>query len=229
VISEPGAQPELLLYDAPATTQTEIAYRALLEDIVTLRLGPGEVLAEDALRQRLALGRTPIREALQRLATQRLVIVIPRKGVMVSEINVTDLSEIYEVRSPLEGVAARLAAERFGSGELAPEVDRDLAAIAATDDFLALNAIDHRLHRAIHRLARNTYLLGTLDWYLTLSYRLVLAAGRRLSRPPASELAETMSDFHDQFAAIRAGDAAAAEDLARRHSGFSEQLLRRVV
>ena len=229
MISEPGARPDLLLYDVPATTQTESAYRALLEDIVTLRLGPGQVLAEDALRQRLALGRTPIREALQRLASERLVVVIPRKGVIVSEINVTDLSEIYEVRSPLEGVAARLAAERFGSGELPPELRSDLAAIAATGEFLALIALDHRLHRAIHRLARNTYLLCTLNWYLMLSYRLVLAASRRLPRPPVEELAETMSDFHDQFAAIRDGDAAAAEDLARRHSGFSEQLLRRVV
>ena len=148
---------------------------------------------------------------------------------MVSEINVTDLSEIYEVRSPLEGVAARLAAERFGNGELPPEVDSDLGAIAETSDFLALIAVDHRLHRGIHRLACNSYLLGTLDWYLTLSYRLVLAASRRLPRAPVEELAGTMSDFYDQFAAIRDGDAVAAEDLARRHSGFSEQLLRRVV
>ncbi len=79
-MSRPTATPELLLFDEAATTQTKRAYRALLEDIVTLKLEPGEVLAEDVLRRRLALGRTPIREALQRLASQRLLVVIPRKG-----------------------------------------------------------------------------------------------------------------------------------------------------
>ncbi len=148
---------------------------------------------------------------------------------MVSEIDITDLGEIYEVRSPMEGVAARLAAERFGQGEPPSGVSADLDAIPVTRDFLALIAIDHRLHHAIHSLARTSYLLGALDRYLTLSYRLVLAAGGRMSSAPVEELAETMSDFHDQFAAILGGDAAAAEDLARRHSGFSEQMLRRVI
>jgi DNA-binding GntR family transcriptional regulator len=229
IVSASAAGSQVLLFNELATTQTERAYRALLEDIVTLRLGPGEVLSDEALRGRLSLGRTPIREALQRLALERLVVIIPRKGVMVSEINITDLSEIYEVRAPLEGVAARLAAERLGARDLPRGVGPDLEAIPRTGDFLELVAIDHRLHRAIHSMARNSFLLNTLDWYLTLSYRLVFAASRRLSDPPSAELAETMNDFHDQFAAIGRGDAAAAEDLARRHAAFSEHLVRRVV
>jgi len=220
---------QVLVYDEPATTHTERAYRALLEDIVTLRLEPGEVLADDALRRRLGLGRTPIREALQRLASQRLVVIIPRKGVVVSDVNITDLSEIYEVRVPLEGVAARLAAERHGSRELPADVYAYLDAVDQASDFLALLALDYRLHRAVHVLALNSYLRSTLDWYLALASRLVIAVSRRLPRPPAEELAATMNDFREQFAAISRGDGAAAEDLACRHARFSEQFVRRAV
>ncbi len=219
----------LLLFDEPPGSQAENAYRGLLEEIVSLRLAPGEVLVEERLCELLGLGRTPVREALQRLAAQRLVVIIPRRGVMVSEINITDLREIYQVRAPLEGLAAALAAERWGGRELPSAVTDDLEATVTAPDFFALVAVDHRLHHAIHRMAGNSYLLSTLDWLLTLSIRLVTAAGRRLPAQPADELAETMRDFRDQFAAITAGDAAEAEGLARRHAGFSEELLRRVV
>jgi DNA-binding GntR family transcriptional regulator len=224
-----GAPAGLLLFDEPAGSQAERAYRGLLEEIVSLRLAPGEVLVEERLCELLGLGRTPVREALQRLAAQRLVVIIPRRGVMVSEINITDLREIYQVRAPLEGQAAALAAERWSGRELPSGVTADLAAMSAAPDFFALVAVDHRLHHAIHQMAGNSYLLTTLDWLLTLSIRLVTAAGQRLPAQPADELAETMRDFRDQFAAITAGDAAEAERLARRHAGFSEELLRRVV
>jgi DNA-binding GntR family transcriptional regulator len=224
-----SADTVVLLFDEPPATQAEQAYRILLEDIVTLKLDPGDVLAEDALRERLGLGRTPIREALQRLASEDLVVVLPRRGVIVSQINVTDLTEIYEVRSRLEGLAARLAAERFGDGELPPGVAADLTLIPETTGFLALIAVDRRLHRVVHHLARNRYLLDNLDWYLNLSIRLVLAAARRLPAPPVAEMAETMADFHDLFVAIVAHDGDRAEEIASRHSGFSEGMLRRTV
>src|SRR5688572_18605655 len=66
-------------------TLTERAYRELEEQIVTLQLKPGEFLSEYALSENLAIGRTPIREALQRLAQEGLVTVRPRKGILVSE------------------------------------------------------------------------------------------------------------------------------------------------
>ena len=78
-------------------------------------------------------------------------------------------------------------------------------------------------------MAGNSYLVATLDWYLTLSIRLVTAVGQRLPDQPAEELAATMQDFRDQFAAIAAGDGVMAAELAHRHAGFSEALLRRVV
>ena len=227
--ARPATATPLLLFDEPPTTQADQAYRVLLEEIVTLKREPGEVLVEEDLRQRLGLGRTPIREALQRLAYEEFVVVLPRRGTLVSQIHITDLTEVYEVRSALEGLAARLAAERFNDDPLPPEVATNLAAIPQTTDFLALTAVDRHLHKTVYRLSRNGYLEDNLDWYLNLSIRLVLAAARRLAAPPTEEMAATMADFHELFAAIVAHDGTRAEQIAVRHAGFSKDMLRRTV
>ena len=72
---------------ASAETLTEQAYRLIEEQIVTLRLKPGDVLSEQMLSATFGIGRTPIREALQRLAQEGLVIILPRKGILVSDLN----------------------------------------------------------------------------------------------------------------------------------------------
>ena len=97
------------------TTLSEQAYTDLRDRIVRLEFAPGDVLREDALRERLGLGRTPIREALQRLAREHFITVIPRRGMFVSGIDVSELSLLFETRSVLEPYAARLAAARGGA------------------------------------------------------------------------------------------------------------------
>src|SRR5277367_6085233 len=72
----------------PVSSLTERAYRELEEQIVTLRLAPGSPVSEASLSKRLGIGRTPVREALQRLARERLVVILPRRGILVSEVNV---------------------------------------------------------------------------------------------------------------------------------------------
>ena len=88
------------------------AYAELRTMIVRLDLAPGDVLREDELRTRLGIGRTPIREALQRLAREHFVTVIPRRGMFVAGIDVGELSMLFETRTVLEPYAARLAAAR---------------------------------------------------------------------------------------------------------------------
>src|SRR4029079_11997900 len=87
------------------------------ERIVTLQLLPGTVLSEQALALRLKIGRTPIREALQRLARDGLVVIMPRRGIMVSEINLKLQLRLLEVRRELERLMASLAAERATTAE----------------------------------------------------------------------------------------------------------------
>src|SRR3954463_8280540 len=88
------------------------AYTALRDQIVTLAIPPGAPINEDALGRSLQMGRTPVREAIKRLALENLVTVFPRRGTFASEINITDLAHVSDVRVQLEGHAAHRAAQR---------------------------------------------------------------------------------------------------------------------
>src|SRR5918992_3698326 len=103
--------------DATATRLVaERAYAALRERIVTLRLPPGTVLREDELMAELDIGRTPLREAVKRLALEGFVAVQPRRGTYVTEVDAAGIVHITEVRAELEGYAAELAARRMDAG-----------------------------------------------------------------------------------------------------------------
>ena len=103
--------------DEKSGSLTDQAYRELEERIVTLRLQPGEVLSETALSEQLEFGRTPIREALQRLAREGLIVILPRKGILVSEINPGKQLLVLEVRRELERLMARIGAIRRTEAE----------------------------------------------------------------------------------------------------------------
>ena len=99
-------------------TDAEKAYQAIKKKIVTTELVPGSVINEAQLMKTLKFGRTPIREALKRLQVEDLVVVKPRRGIFVSELAITDLAQIFEVRVELESLAARLATERISPEKL---------------------------------------------------------------------------------------------------------------
>jgi DNA-binding GntR family transcriptional regulator len=150
------------------------AYAELRDRLVTLRIAPGAPINEDSLGRDLGLGRTPLREAIKRLALENLVVVFPRRGTFATEINVTDLTAICDVRTQLEGHAAFRAAERITPAqeqELAALID-ELAASRGEEDAATLMALDARVHRFVHRAAANPYLEETLGRYLNLSLRI---------------------------------------------------------
>src|ERR671914_245436 len=102
-----------LMATEPSNLFADRAYHELRDRIVTLRLPPGTVLREDALMRELDVGRTPLREAVKRLALEDLVAVQPRRGTFVSPVEASDIIHITEVRADLEGFAAELAALRM--------------------------------------------------------------------------------------------------------------------
>src|SRR5947207_15851008 len=99
----------------------------------------------------MAMGRTPVREAIKRLALENLVTVFPRRGTFASEINITDLAHISDVRAQLEGHAAYRAAQRITEAQRV-ELDElldELARSQGSDDVAALMALDANVHRFV--------------------------------------------------------------------------------
>jgi DNA-binding GntR family transcriptional regulator len=159
--------------EAEDGTLTDRAYRELEEMIVTLRLSPGTILSEQALAQRLKIGRTPIREALQRLARDGLVVIMPRRGIMVSEINLRLQLRLLEVRRELERLMASLAAERAAPEERAEfaELAKAMMEAAAKSDDIAFMRLDQRFNVLIATAARNEFARRSMGLMNALSRR----------------------------------------------------------
>ena len=206
-------------------SQSEEAYLRIRDRIVCLDMPPGSVVEEGRLRDELEIGRTPIREALQRLAWENLVRSVPHRGTFVTDINITDLSRITEVRVVLEGYAARLAAERAAASDLAAirELLDALEAGGAADQ-KELMKRDQQIHRQIYRAARNSFLESTLERYFNLSLRLwymVLDHGVRLR--------EAVEEHVALLRSVLAGDGELAEESMRRHVIGFEKEIRKVL
>jgi DNA-binding GntR family transcriptional regulator len=154
-------------------TLTDRAYRELEEMIVTLQLVPGTVLSEQTLSLRLKIGRTPIREALQRLARDGLVVIMPRRGIMVSEINLRLQLRLLEVRRELERLMASLAAERATADERREfaEVAEAMRAAAAKADDIAFMRLDQRFNILIATASRNEFARRSMGLMNALSRR----------------------------------------------------------
>ena len=192
----------------------ERAYGELRHEIITLARAPGDPLREDELMADLGLGRTPIREAVKRLASQRLVVVNPRSGTRVSPVDTAEALEIAEVRIELEGFAALLAAERATPLERR-ELERLRGLIEATDEAHELMRLDYRVHHAIYRASRNAHLQETADLYLHLALRVWFVV---LELAPEL-LADVTSEHGALITAIVSGNQETAGELARSHVG----------
>lgn len=211
---------------ADARSLSDQAYYRIRELIVTLELPPGSLVSERELMERLALGRTPVREALRALARERLVEVFPRRGMFVSSVDVRDLAGLSEVRLTLEPRAARLAAERASDGDRAriAELLSELEQVRDAPDERALIDLDQRIHRHIYECAHNTFLAATLNEYYVLTLRIWFLALDRVAR-----LEDAVREHRELLLAIRAGEGRGAEDAMRRHIAGFEDAIRRVL
>jgi len=186
--------------------------------IIQLRLPPGAVVREDALSDELGIGRTPIREALQRLARDQFVTVLPRRGMLVTPIDVADLTVLYETRALLEPYAARLACGRGRPHDWAA-MDDALAGRRGADA-AALLDVDRACHEITWSAAGNRFLASTLDTLYAQSDRLwhLYLAG-------AADTSEAVGEHDDILRALRARDADRAALLVEAHvRAFDEQV-----
>lgn len=202
-------------------SRSEAAYRTIKEKIVTLQLLPAGLINEAELMVELGLGRTPIREALQRLALENLVVILPRRGTIIADLNMSDLQKIFEVRLELEVYAAHLAAERATSAQI---VEMEVLFAGADEiihsgDYHQLIHLDHQAHRMLAQAAQNEFLEETLERLYTHVLRLWYVSLHKING-----LAEAIEEHRDIIEAIKAGDSQRAAQIMRAHvTGFQAQ------
>jgi DNA-binding GntR family transcriptional regulator len=220
-----GGAPVALAH-APRELLADRAYEELRDRIVTLRIPPGAPIDEDLIGQELEMGRTPVREAIKRLALENLVTVFPRRGTFASEINITDLAHISDVRGVLEGHAAYRAAERITDAQRTAldELLVELGGSQGSDDVEALMALDAQVHRFIYRSAANPYLEETLGRYFNLSLRIWHLVIDRLPH-----LFARVHEHDDVLRAIAAGEPERARDILADHIATFESEIRTVL
>jgi DNA-binding GntR family transcriptional regulator len=191
---------------------TEQAYRLIEEQIVTLRLKPGDVLSEQMLSATFGIGRTPVREALQRLAHEGLVIILPRKGILVSDLNPRHQLLVLEVRRELERLVSRAGAERATAEQRTQlrEIARGMDRAAKGNDDIAFMRLDRELNRLIVEAAHNSYAARSMKllqglsrrfWYMHYKEAADLPLCARLHANQARAMAERNGE-----AAARASD-----------------------
>lgn len=195
----------------PAKTNPTDAYTMILDAIDVGTYRPGDRLVESELAERLGMSRTPVREALQRLETQSL-LARDGRSLIVASLDHNQLSELYVVRSELEGLAARLAARHATVEEV-----RVLREMVEADNLLvekpsALARANRRFHKQIHLASHNRYLVQQLD----LVYRtMALMATSSLAVEGRGEIAQSE---HDEIVRrIEARDEDGASDALRSH------------
>lgn len=192
---------------------TDKAYSQLEEMIVTLQLEPGAVLSELEMGERLQIGRTPVREALHRLAREGLVLILPRKGILVTEINPSKQLLALEVRRELERLMARTAAVRSTDAERKAfrRIAKGMKQAALKNDDIKFMRHDNELNILIAQASHNEYAARAIQAMQGLSRRFwyvhyKLAADMPFIARLHAELAERIADG-DSKGAKKASDA----------------------
>ncbi|MBE3636740.1 GntR family transcriptional regulator [Mangrovicoccus algicola] len=195
-------------------SQGQAAYQRLIGDIRSGALAPGARLREVELARRLGLSRTPVREALRLLESEGLVAHLPRQGATVRQLDYAEVAELYEMRSVLEGTAARLAARIASEVEL-EELEVLQAGVEAAlggGDDRASSEANRRFHAALHDAARNRFLTGAIRG---LERTMLILGPTTLGDPERQQGAA--AEHRAILAALQARDGAAAEAAMQAH------------
>lgn len=188
------------------------AYVAIRDMLIRVEIRPGAPVHEDQLSKQLGIGRTPVREALKRLESERLVNIFPRRGVFATDVHLTDLSLLTEVRTHLEGEAAYRAARR-ARGE---QRDRLRQLVADADgrerDIESQIDFDIQVHRTIYECANNPFLKATLTQYHNLILRIWYLFIDRLP-----EMTDHVAEVVPILQAVLAEDAETARERSIDH------------
>lgn len=211
---------------AAVATLTEQAYRLIEERIVTLKLKPGDVLSEQLLSATLKIGRTPIREALQRLAREGLVTVLPRKGILVADVNPRSQLLVLEVRREIERLLSRTAAERATAEQRAQmqQIAEGMDRAAKSGDDVGFMRLDLELNGLLIEAAHNDYAARSMKLLQGLSRRFWYMHYRT-----AGDLPLCARLHANEARAVAKGDAEAAARASDKLMDYVERFTRATV
>ncbi|WP_380180774.1 GntR family transcriptional regulator [Kalamiella sp. sgz302252] len=192
----------------------EQAWLALRHRLITLRYKPGDYLNTAQVMEDLAMGRTPVNQAIHRLATEGLLHIIPRKGIMVAPLSIDDALELIEVRLVNEGLCLELASQKANEAQIGQlrELNQQIAAAGEARDREKMMLLDREFHQALAEIAGNSRLTDILSvihaqaqrfWAMTLS--------------SVAHIDEVIAEHNEIIAALAAGDTQRAAEAARAH------------
>ncbi|WP_029684696.1 GntR family transcriptional regulator [Tatumella saanichensis] len=201
----------------------EQAYRMFRHRLITLQYKPGEYLNTAAVMEDLQLGRTPINQAIHRLATEGLLKILPRKGVMVSPLSMDDALELIEVRLVNEALCMQLAAGKVSDRSIRQlrELNQQIAVAGNTADRETLMLLDQRFHQQLADIAGNQRLAELLDVIHAQAQRFW---AKTLSN--AGHIQEVVAEHNAIIDALAGRDQQQCVTAARRHTlSFKKALL----
>jgi DNA-binding GntR family transcriptional regulator len=194
--------------------RVEQLYQTIKQKILDLEVDPTQPIDEKALVREVGGSLTLAQQALERLAAGGIVEKRRRRWYVTRAATTATMREIFEVRTTLEGLCARLAAERVTPAQVTEmeQLLRDFERVLREGDNQALIAVDHKFHQRLYEASGNRYLGRALDEMYSLIYRLFNFALDRMGSVRAN-----VEDHRDILAAIKAGDGRTAERLVQRH------------
>lgn len=200
----------------------DMVFKALMDAIMLGQLSPGERLLEVQLAEEMGVSRTPVREAIRRLELEGFVVMVPRKGAYVAGLSVADVEAVYEIRTALETLAVRLAAQRmvaedYKQLDALAEKMRDTWQEGNVENWVELDA---KFHELLYRFSRNDRLVQMMNNIMEqLSrYRIISLANVEVRH-------NSLSEHEAVIEALRRHDSEAASAAAAQHIANTEQSL----
>lgn len=197
-----------------------IAYRRIKEKIISLTLPPASLIDEASIAADLQMGLTPVRQALRRLAQDKLVIILPRRGTIVADLNPADLNKIFEIRVELEALSAKCAAERITPEQLDQmrQLADEMRTALPVGNPQTLIELDQQFHLLIAQAAHNEFLEETVGWLYSHVLRMW-----NLSLNRVETLSSAVGEHIDIYEAIRDKNCLRAGALMRAHVQHFQQ------
>ncbi len=218
----------------PKGTGAQRVYAGLRGDILHLRVPPGANVEESELEKRFEVSRTPVREALIRLASEGLVTLLPNRGAQVADIDVSDVPQFFEALDVCQRLVLRLAAHRRTVAQLDElrELSRRFATAAKAHDVVAMSELNQDFHTVTARASGNKYVASLYEELLSVGLRLARSAfGAALTESDVDEgYYKEVVDHHDAMIdAVARSDPDTAEKVGQMHTDLFRRRIVRAI